>query len=168
MFFFLCVDVNIFGSAGVKVLEAIDITDKNELFASNMLAFVTVHQHAGLAFLMLKRYKDAARILNEVSHMAVCLAFIILIIFIFYFTLVLFYFIFIDLILFYFILCIIFLFSLRLIYFIFYLFSVVGSVGGDKVLRFTNLHVCFLFVFGSGGGGYHRGHELMKPVVLST
>lgn len=51
----------------MKVLEAIDITDKNELFAGNMLAFVTVHQHAGLAFLMLKRYKDAARILNEVG-----------------------------------------------------------------------------------------------------
>ncbi|CAM9671283.1 unnamed protein product [Ascophyllum nodosum] len=49
----------------IKVLEPIDITDKNELFASNMLAFVTVHQHVGLAFLMLKRYKDAARILNE-------------------------------------------------------------------------------------------------------
>eukprot|EP00903_Cladosiphon_okamuranus_P012323 g11554.t2 len=49
----------------IKVLEAIDITDKNEVFAGNMLAFVTVHQHAGLAFLMLKRYKDAARILNE-------------------------------------------------------------------------------------------------------
>lgn len=53
--------------AGIKVLEAIDITDKDALFASNMLAFVTVHQHAGLAFLMLKRYKDAARILNEVG-----------------------------------------------------------------------------------------------------
>lgn len=49
------------------MLEAIDITDKNEVFAGNMLAFVTVHQHAGLAFLMLKRYKDAARILNEVG-----------------------------------------------------------------------------------------------------
>ncbi|CAM9733349.1 unnamed protein product, partial [Hapterophycus canaliculatus] len=49
----------------IKVLEAIDITDKNELFAGNMLAFVTVHHHAGLAFLMLRRYKDAARILNE-------------------------------------------------------------------------------------------------------
>ena len=54
-------------TAGIKVLEAIDITDKNEVFAGNMLAFVTVHQHAGLAFLMLKRYKDAARILNEVG-----------------------------------------------------------------------------------------------------
>lgn len=54
-------------NAGIKVLEAIDITDKNEVFAGNMLAFVTVHQHAGLAFLMLKRYKDAARILNEVG-----------------------------------------------------------------------------------------------------
>lgn len=52
--------------AGIKVLEPIDITDKNELFASNMLAFVTVHLHVGLAFLMLKRYKDAARTLNEV------------------------------------------------------------------------------------------------------
>lgn len=53
--------------AGIKVLEAIDITDKNELFAGNMLAFVTVNQHAGLAFLMLKRYKDSARILSEVD-----------------------------------------------------------------------------------------------------
>lgn len=52
--------------AGIKVLEPIDITDKDELFASNMLAFVTVHQHVGLAFLMLKRYKDASRILSEV------------------------------------------------------------------------------------------------------
>lgn len=50
------------------MLEAIDITDKNELFAGNMLAFVTVHHHAGLAFLMLRRYKDAARILNEVGR----------------------------------------------------------------------------------------------------
>lgn len=49
------------------MLEPIDITDKNELFASNMLAFVTVHQHVGLAFLMLKRYKDSARVLSEVS-----------------------------------------------------------------------------------------------------
>ncbi|CAN0561971.1 unnamed protein product, partial [Ectocarpus sp. 12 AP-2014] len=49
----------------IKVLAAIDITDKNELFAGNMLAFVTVNHHAGLAFLMLKRYKDSARILSE-------------------------------------------------------------------------------------------------------
>lgn len=60
-------------SAGIKVLEAIDITDKNEVFAGNMLAFVTVHQHAGLAFLMLKRYKDAARILNEARTSATAL-----------------------------------------------------------------------------------------------
>lgn len=53
--------------AGIKVLEPIDITNKNELFASNMLAFVTVHLHVGLAFLLLKRYKDAARTLNEVQ-----------------------------------------------------------------------------------------------------
>lgn len=55
-------------AAGIKVLEPIDITDKDELFASNMLAFVTVHQHVGLAFLMLKRYKDASRILSEVQY----------------------------------------------------------------------------------------------------
>lgn len=54
------------------MLEPIDITDKNELFASNMLAFVTVHQHAGLAFLMLKRYKDAARLLSEVCMCVFC------------------------------------------------------------------------------------------------
>lgn len=67
---------------GVKVLEAIDITDKNELFAGNMLAFVTVHQHAGLAFLMLKRYKDAARILNEVCQIFVVFAFFSLVVWI--------------------------------------------------------------------------------------
>lgn len=56
------------------MLEPIDITDKNALFASNILAFVTVHQHAGLAFLMLKRYKDSARILNEVRLSAAALS----------------------------------------------------------------------------------------------
>ncbi|CAM9948616.1 unnamed protein product, partial [Choristocarpus tenellus] len=54
----------------VKVLEPLDITDKNELFAANLLSLVTVHHHVGVSFLMLRRYKDAARVLNEVMKSA--------------------------------------------------------------------------------------------------
>ncbi|KAG5178745.1 eukaryotic translation initiation factor 3 subunit L eukaryotic translation initiation factor eIF3 s [Tribonema minus] len=50
----------------LSTLAPLDVTDRSDLFGSNMHAYVSLYMHMGLSFLMLKRYRDAARVLSEI------------------------------------------------------------------------------------------------------
>ncbi|CAM9177581.1 unnamed protein product [Chrysoparadoxa australica] len=50
----------------LNVLKPLDVTDKNELFASILGSYMSLYLHMSLSFLMLRRYRDASRTLNEV------------------------------------------------------------------------------------------------------
>jgi len=55
--------------AALEILAPLDVTDKSELFTTSLTCHLNLFYHLGFAYLMLRRYRDAARTLNDIlSH----------------------------------------------------------------------------------------------------
>ncbi|CAM9193479.1 unnamed protein product, partial [Phaeothamnion confervicola] len=50
----------------LKAVGPLDILDKAQPLAATLPAYVSLHMHMGVSFLMLRRYRDAARAFNEI------------------------------------------------------------------------------------------------------